>query len=315
MRWTLAAVIVLGLVCGSLPGLLTSPAVGTADSGREPVIVIPGLGGSEFTSTSSFALSVDNGHGGLFSNTYNAGEKVWINTFQILLPGDDDYLDVLKPQPDGATPVAPAVQVSNIYAGAYGDLVDYLQRQGYVLGVDLWLFPYDWRQDVRATFGQLDGVVTQALVTVNGGQTDGSQWNTRRVNLVAHSLGGLLGRAYVADTARASHVDQLLTLGGPQLGATRALKALVYGDQFGPWFLGIGLNPSEIEDLAQNMTSGMQLLPSRAYDNFYDNSDSSHLRPWIEDRDIDGDGNIWGVLGYDQSLQLLRNLGKNASLL
>lgn len=315
MRWMLGPLTVLGLLFGSLLGLLASPAMAGAAGGRAPVIIIPGLGGSEFAATRAFRLSVDNGHGGAYANTYSAGEKVWVNTFQILLPGDDDYLDALKLQQDGTTPVAPAVQVSNIYGGAYGDLIDYLQRQGYVQGVDLWPFAYDWRQDVGTTVKQLDAVIGQALVAANGGRTNPATWTTRRVNLVAHSLGGLLGRAYIADRNRANRVDQLLTLGAPELGAPKSLKALVYGDQFGPWFLGIGLNPEEVKDLSQNMTAGMQLLPSRSYNRFYDNSDATRLRPWVEDRDIDGDGAALGVLGYDQMLQLLRNLGKNGPLL
>jgi hypothetical protein len=238
-----------------------------------------------------------------------------VNTFQILLPGDDDYLDALKLRSDGMTPVAPVVQASGIYWDAYGDLVDYLQRQGYVIGADLWLFPYDWRQDVELTALNLDTLVTQALVAANGGQPDPAAWSIRRVDIVAHSLGGLVGRAYIADAVRAARVDQLITLGSPQFGATKALKALVYGDEFGPWFLGIGLNPQEIKDLSQNMAAGMQLLPSRAYDQLYDNSDSTRLRPWVEDRDIDGDGNVLGVLGYDQTNELLLRLRKNELLL
>src|ERR1700704_4207744 len=161
MRWIVGTRAALGLIVGSLLVVLMTPATGGAASAREPVIVIPGLGGSEFAATSAFSLRVDNGHGGTFSRNYGAGEKIWVNTFQILLPGDDDYLDALKLQSDGMTPVAPAVQASGIYWDAYGDLVDYLQRQGYVMGADLWLFPYDWRQDVELTAHNLDTLITQ----------------------------------------------------------------------------------------------------------------------------------------------------------
>ncbi len=315
MRWKVGTVAVLGLLLGSLPAALMAPATSLAANARPPVIVIPGLGGSEFAASSAFSLSVDNGHGGTFNRNYGAGEKLWVNTFQMLLPGDDDYLDALKLGPDGMTPVAPAVQVSGLYWDAYGDLVDYLQRQGYVIGTDLWLFPYDWRQDVQLTARHLDTLITQALVAANGGQRNPATWSTRRVNLVAHSLGGLVGRAYIADAGRAARVDQLITLGAPQFGATKALKALVYGDQFGPWFLGFGINPLEIYDFSQNMASGWQLLPSLAYDQLYDNSDSTRLRPWVEDRDIDGNGAVLGVLGYDQTNTVLQGLGKNTFLL
>ena len=39
------------------------------------------------------------------------------------------------------------------------------------------------------------------------------------------------------------------------------------------------------------------------------------LRPWVEDRDIDGDGGALGVLGYDQTNELLLRLRKNELLL
>src|SRR6266480_5387821 len=114
MRWTVGTRVVLGLVFACLLAVLVMPATRGAASGRQPVIVIPGLGGSEFTASTAFSLSVDNGHGGTFSRNYGAGERVWINTFQMLLPGDDDYLDVLKLRSDGVTPVAPEVQVSSM---------------------------------------------------------------------------------------------------------------------------------------------------------------------------------------------------------
>src|SRR5215211_6387947 len=113
---------------------------------REPVIVLPGLAGSEFTAARAFHLGVDDGHGGSYSHDYSADEKVWVNVWQIALPGADDYLDALKLQPDGRTAVAPDLIVSGLYQSTYGDLVAYLQRQGYVLDRDLFVFPYDWRR-------------------------------------------------------------------------------------------------------------------------------------------------------------------------
>ncbi len=283
----------------------------TAATGREPVIIIPGVAGSELTASSTFSLSVDNGHGGTFSHTYSAGEKVWVNTTQAALPGTDDYFDALKLKADATTPVAPQLAVSGVYNSAYSDLIDYLKRQGYVEGVDLWVFPYDWRMDIRSTVGLLDERVTQALIGANGGRTDPATWTIRRADIVAHSMGGLVARAYMADPAHAARVDQLLTLGSPQLGAARFLKTLIYGDTFGTYFLGIGLDPDEVKDLVQNMAGAWQLMPSREYFTYYDGSDANHLRPFIEDRDVDGNSTASGALDYDGVTTLLRNLGKN----
>jgi pimeloyl-ACP methyl ester carboxylesterase len=286
-----------------------------AATGREPVIVIPGVAGSEFTATSAFSLSVDNGHGGVYSRNYDSGEKVWVNTWQAAALGDDDYFDALKLKADGATPVAPALRASGLYGSAYDDLVRYLERQGYTQGVDLWVFPYDWRKDIRLTASQLDTLITRALVAANGGRTEPASWSIKRADLVAHSMGGMVARNYVADPARAARVDQLITLGSPQLGATKFLKALMYGDEFGPNFLGIGLNPQEVKDVVQNMPGGMQLLPARPYYTYYDNSDSGRLRPYVEDRDVDGNGSAGGVLSFDSMKQLLLNTGRNGTVM
>jgi pimeloyl-ACP methyl ester carboxylesterase len=314
MQRTLSSLTSLVLLVALLVGHFTNqPAL--AATGREPVIVIPGVAGSELTASSSFALSVENGRGGTYTNTYQAGEKVWVNTWEAIELGDDDYFDVLKLKADGVTPVAPALRVSGIYGSAYDDLVGYLKKQGYVEGVDLWLFPYDWRMDIRATMSLLDAQITRALVGANGGRTDPASWTTKRVDLIGHSMGGMVGRSYVSDPTRATRVDQLITLGSPQLGATKFLKALMYGDDFGPSFLGIGLNSDEIKDVVQNMPGGMQLLPSRLYYTYYDNSDSGRLRPYVEDRDVDGNGTRGGVLSYDGVKQLLLNTRKNSTVI
>jgi pimeloyl-ACP methyl ester carboxylesterase len=287
----------------------------SAATGREPVIVIPGVAGSELSASYGFTLTVPNGHGGTYTHTYGAGEKVWVNTWEAALSGDDDYFDALKMQADGVTPVAPALRPTDIYHSAYDDLINYLRGQGYVDGVDLWIFPYDWRRDLRTTSSQLNSLITRALTATNGGRTDQSTWTIRRADIVAHSMGGLVSRYYISDPARAARVDQLITLGSPQLGSVKFLKTLMYGDQFGPSFLGIGFNPDEIKDVVQNMPGAMQLLPSRGYYTYYDNSDSVRLRPYKEDRDVDGNGVVGGVLSYSGVKQLLLNTGKNGTVM
>ena len=286
-----------------------------AATGREPVIVIPGVAGSELTANAAFTLSVNNGHGGTYTHSYGAGEKVWVNTWEAALSGDDDYFDALKMQADGVTPVAPALKPTDIYHSAYDDLIGYLEGQGYVRNVDLWIFPYDWRRDLRTTSSQLNSLITRALTAVNDGRTDQSTWTIRRADIVAHSMGGLVSRYYISDPARAARVDQLITLGSPQLGSVKFLKTLMYGDQFGPSFLGIGLNPDEVKDVVQNMPGAMQLLPSRGYYTYYDNSSSARLRPYKEERDVDGNGTAGGVLSYSGVKQLLLNLRKNGTVL
>ena len=101
-RRILLLVVLVGLC---LP-LALAPA--QAAAGREPVIVIPGMAGSELIADHAFHLSVDDGHGGTFEHAYASGEKVWVNVLEAARPGQDDYFDVLKLGPDGATPAAPS---------------------------------------------------------------------------------------------------------------------------------------------------------------------------------------------------------------
>jgi pimeloyl-ACP methyl ester carboxylesterase len=312
-RTRLSALLALVLLVGGAARSDRRPA--QAASGREPVIVIPGMAGSELSAGAAFHLGVDNGHGGVYSRDYASGEKVWVNILQAALPGDDDYFDVLKLYPDGRTAVAPELRVSDIYHSAYDDLVAYLGRQGYEQGVDLWLFPYDWRRDIRATAEDLDALVTQALVSANGGRSDPSTWTILKADIVAHSMGGLVGRYYISDAARGARIDQLITLGSPQLGAAKFLKTLIYGDDFGSTFLGLGLNADEVRDVVQNMPGAMQLLPSRAFYRYYDNSAGDRLSLFVEDRDVDGDSQASGVLDYGGVKQLLLNLGKNRAVI
>lgn len=92
-----------------LSALIIHPA--RAAIGHPPVIIIPGVGGSEYTTTKAFRLTVDNGHGGTYINDYPAGETVWVNKTQALALGHDDYFDALKLQRDG---------VSNVFANYAG---------------------------------------------------------------------------------------------------------------------------------------------------------------------------------------------------
>ena len=142
--------------------------------------------------------------------------------------------------------------------------------------------PYDWRADLVSTSERLDALVNQALARANYPQTNPALWSIRRVNIVAHSMGRLPGRYYISNNVRASRVDQLITLGTPQLGAAGMLKALVYGDTMGPWFLGIGLIQKKSKRCVQNMPGVYQLLPSPTYDTYYDDRSSDRLRPSVK---------------------------------
>lgn len=272
---------------------------------KTPVIFIPGIGGSELKVTDTYLWSFPDGHGGTYNHTYPAGEKVWINESEAINPGDDDYFDILRMKSNGIDSEADLYLTGNIYAGSYQGAIDFLTSAGYVLNKDLFIFPYDWRKDITSTAPPLDQKI-ESIKTQTGSQ---------KVDIVAHSMGGLVARNYIADSQRAGKVRKLITLGTPHLGATKFLSALTSGTclylEAGPFCFSIA--PSEIKDVLQNMISGYELAPSQKYYEFYNGSDNNHPLPFVDNRDIDNN-RVTGSLDYTQIKTMLTNLGYNTSL-
>ncbi len=222
-----------------------------------PVIFIPGVGGSELQANQDIFWSQDNGHGGTYSHAYPAGEKVWVNQNEAIKLGDDDYFDVLRLNPDGVTATAPGIGLTgNLTPFGYSDIDNFFTGMGYVKGVNYFIFPYDWRKDLSPTNTTLDQLIDQAIKA--SGQS--------KINLVVHSMGGLVARNYISDSSKASKVNKLIELGVPHLGIPSGLKTFLYGFALVKNVLGIfpfGIPASEIHDIAQNSTGLFQLLPDR----------------------------------------------------
>ncbi|MEI7750045.1 MAG: hypothetical protein WCJ25_03500 [Candidatus Moraniibacteriota bacterium] len=94
------------------------------------------------------------------------------------------------------------------YDNLYQEFVD----QGYIPGKNLFTFPYEWRDSNVNNAGLLRDKIAEVKATAD--------WP--KVDIVAHSMGGLLAREYIESDAYADDVDQLVTLGTPQEGAPEA---------------------------------------------------------------------------------------------
>ncbi len=243
---------------------------------RNPLIIVPGLMGSKLN----------------FEN-----ENVWLNVLKLIAEPDDSFLDILAFNSQGV------VVSSKIVAGPiilktsflFGDidyaglLVSDLEKDGYVENTDMFIFNYDWRFDVRDTAlslkTKIDSVVTQT--------------GMNKVDIVGHSLGGLVIKQYIKDNSAASPLEKIIFVGVPNLGSADAAKALIFGDNFDVPLL----NSDEIFKITQNMPSAYQLLPSKEYFNsiqgFYDDFTNTQSK----------------VLNYQQSRALFQKLNKNAILL
>lgn len=267
---------------------------------KTPLILIPGIGGSELKVNEMKIWAEDNGHGGIFNYLYPENEKVWLNELKAGEFGDDDYFDVLRMKIDGVTSEVNLGLTGNLIARAYQGTVDFFITNGYELNKTLFLFPYDWRKDISGTKDLLNEKIWQIK----------NQTGSAKVDIVAHSMGGLVARNYIADASRASNVRKLFTLGTPYLGSVDSLRAIRYGNcltmrELKDFPICIGLNPLEVKDVVRNMISGYELVPSKAYFNFYSGEDNSHPYPYKAET---------GFLNYAQIKALLTGFGHNTAL-
>lgn len=277
-------------------------------SAKTSLIFIPGIGGSELKVANDTFWSQPDGHGGNFVHAYSKDEKVWVNENEAKNFGEDDYFDILRLKPDGQTGEANLELTGTLFDGAYKPTLDFFTSNGYTLNKDLFIFPYDWRKDLSLTKPLLDTKI-DAILTQTGSQ---------KVDIVAHSMGGLVARNYIADFSKAQKVRKLIELGTPHLGSVDMIKKLMYGDCFTKDIVKnspvcIGLVGSEVKDVVQNLTGAYQLAPSQKYFNFYNGTNNHLPMPFRDDRDIDDNG-VVGSLNYNQIKNLLSNLGYNTSL-
>ena len=169
----------------------------------------------------------------------------------------------------------------------YGPLMTFLVDEGaYRKTVDcpanpgnepptLFVFPYDWRQDNgmnAAVLGQLVECVRQ----IHPNQD---------VDILAHSMGGLVARRYILDAGDDSHVNRLVTIGSPFLGAPKAINVLETGD----FFPRQPIDRDTMAYIAKTFPGAHQLLPGEPY--FIQAGDDPDLVPFYEDGwDLNGNG-------------------------
>lgn len=247
-------------------------------SARVPVILIPGILGTE--------LKKDD-------------EYIWLNLGRMLAEREDRFMDVLG-MDEAGTPTDESILIEDVIrkkeivafpAFNYFDgLIKEFESHGYKENTDLFVFPYDWRLDIAHNSELLHQKIASIL----------SQTGAEQVDIVAHSMGGLVTKQYVLDRGESS-VRTVVFLGTPHLGAPDAAKTLLFGDNLGIQLVFSFLNPEEIKRIAQHMTSIYELLPSRQY--------VSLAGGYIYDLAHQS------ILDFDESKEWLQSRGVSVSLL
>ena len=193
----------------------------------EPVIIVPGVMGSYLYS------SID------------PGVEVWPAVGKTVIDPWDLHLNQLimdeQGIPSNNSMIVPPQDIirSVLDKDFFTGLIEELKQNGYEEGENLFVFPYDWRLDLNWTaasipysgFNSLKDKIEQVK----------QQTGAQKVNIIAHSMGGLVAKNYIKHYGSGS-VDKFINIGTPHLGAPEALKILMYGDDLGFNYLGIGLN-------------------------------------------------------------------------
>ena len=171
-------------------------------------------------------------------------------------------------------------------------------------------FAYDWRYAPDKIL--TDGVSTPSGVVdlIQTVETLAADSYTDKVTIVAHSMGGLLGKALIKELqnqGKEELIDNFVMVGTPQLGTPQGVASLLHGDDESI-FGGFLVDASDVRTVGQNMESAYNLLPSPQYfaavndPIFTFSTTSSFTEPWRA---------IWGdeIGNYVDYVQFLTGLG------
>lgn len=233
---------------GARIGKRTLIGVGT-ENGVRPIFV-PGIAGSELRDLQG-------------NEKYPRANEVYYDTegdtFLLDISLDENGNEVVETEPGNILRSLPVDYVPD--PDIYETTIKTLTDAGYVEGEDLFVFPYDWRKDVEHQ-GQNELIAKINEILENP--------KFSRVDILAHSQGGLVTLAALRDPDSIGKVRKVRTLGTPLLGATKTLGLLEYrlgcfgaAEIFSDECI---IDPVTTQQIMKYMPGTYQLLPSRKFD-------------------------------------------------
>ncbi len=216
---------------------------------RNPVIFIPGIMGTEFV-----------------RREVNGDEEVvWLDITKVAVSDQDYFMRYLSLDLVGnplfdnvfATSVMRFKNILRTTIFNYTEsLIGNLIAQGYQENTNLFFFPYDWRLSNAHTAQLLAARIDEVL----------AQTGATKVDIIAHSMGGLVVKEYIRTHETEPKIDKLLFLGTPHLGSPDAIKNLLFGGDLGLKYKDHSfLDRTRVKELARNMRSIYELLPTEQY--------------------------------------------------
>jgi pimeloyl-ACP methyl ester carboxylesterase len=128
----------------------------------------------------------------------------------------------LSPAPGGTDPIKPCGLVREIvFLGlykqdVYAPIIRHLEKIGYREDRNLFVFAYDWRRSVFDNAKALEAFVREKV-------PDG------KVDVLAHSMGALVARAYIVEGEGGDRVARLFSAGAPFQGSVKVFQTVEKG--------------------------------------------------------------------------------------
>lgn len=207
---------------------------------QRPVIVVPGYYGSKLADGVT-------------------GEVVWLTAQGLLQPRTTARALRYDPNdPDRLVSAGILEEVPLILpfwdVKVYEGLLDFLlQDQKLPPG---WVLPfhYDWRRSMEHAADTLAAQILRLL----------TETGSDRVNLVAHSFGGLVARGCFQKHGLADKIDWFVTLGTPHKGMHDTFRTMTEGRQI------FTFSRAETRDAARDFPSAYELLPNDPADGLFE---------------------------------------------
>jgi pimeloyl-ACP methyl ester carboxylesterase len=158
----------------------------------------------------------------------------------------------------GGTPCSENAGVSGLLMEAGGDIYGGASRHFDDITLPGRHFDYawDWRQSPETAVPDLDALVEKAR----------REAGVARVQLVAHSMGGLVAREYLEDAARAAKVQRVVTVGTPYWGSPKTVFPLVTGHELPGWsMMDPFLRDAGLMAASRTFPGHFALSPSMSY--------------------------------------------------
>jgi PKD repeat protein/pimeloyl-ACP methyl ester carboxylesterase len=149
-------------------------------------------------------------------------------------------------------------------------------------GPELFVFPFDWRLDNAANAEKLARYVD----LINLVHPD-----SPKVDLLCHSMGGLIARRYVLD--HPGRVDRFISISSPYLGAVKPINAMKSGDM-GEMTMSVFVPEPRMKIVTRHMPAVHQLLATKGLLDLG--------LPVLRENgwDLDGDGDAFENLDYSE---------------